>query len=163
MSTEKNRKFLVIVVIAFVFIVAVVGGYVCQMLLHNNDAGSNSSITKIESENDNEKDNVDVSLQYAGYATLLADEKLITLNFTNPSKSKKSLSLEIVANINEEDVVLAESDIIRPGYKIDSVKYTLEKEIPKGDYKGKYIVHFYNEQDEEEIVNSEIAIDVYIK
>ena len=125
MLTKKKRSFLVI---AVVFIMAAVGGYVCQISLRNNNINSNSSITKIESENDNEKDNVDVSLQYAG-----------------------------------EDVVLAESDIIRPGYKIDSVKSFLEREIPKGDYKGKYIVHFYNEQDEEEIINSEIAINIYVR
>ena len=160
MLTKKKRSFLVI---AVVFIMAAVGGYVCQISLRNNNINSNSSITKIESENDNEKDNVDVSLQYAGYATLFIDEKLIALNFTNPSKSKKSLSLEIVAIVNEEDVVLAESDIIRPGYKIDSVKSFLEREIPKGDYKGKYIVHFYNEQDEEELINSEIAINIYVR
>lgn len=163
MSTEKKRSFLVIIVTAVVFTMAAVGGYVCLLLLHDNNINSNSSITKVESENDAKKGDVDVSLQYKGYATLLTDEKLITLDFTNPSKSKKSLSLEIVANINGEDVVLAKSDRIYPGYKIDSTKSTLEQDIPKGNYQGKYIIHFYNEQDEEEIINSEIAINIYVK
>ena len=163
MSTEKKKKFPFILIAVAAFGLAIAGGYLFQMILHSNEEPSNSSIVKVESENDDGKSDVDVSLKYSGYATLLSDENLITLNFTNPSKSKKSLSLEIVADIDGEDIVLAKTDRIYPGYKIDSVKYTLDKEIAKGDYKGKFIVHFYNEQDKEEIVNSEIAINVYVK
>ena len=163
MPTEKKKKFPFIIIAIATFGLAIAGGYLFQMFLHNGEDESNSSIVKVESEDDGEKSDVDVSLKYAGYATLLSDENLVTLNFTNPSKSKKSLSLEIVANVDGEDIILAETDMIRPGYKIDSAKYTLDREVPKGDYKGKFIVHFYNEQDEEEIVNSEIAINVYVK
>ena len=162
MSTGKKKKYLFIIPAIVAFVAAIAGGYIFRMI-HDSGETSNSSIVKVESENDDGKSDVDVSLKYAGYATLLNDEKLITLNFINPSKSKKSLSLEIVADIDGEDVVLAKTDRIYPGYKIDSVKYTLDKEIPKGDYKGKLIVHFYNEQDKEEIVNSEIIINIYVK
>lgn len=162
MPTEKKKKYPFIILAIVAFAAAIAGGYIFRMIYDSGET-SNSSIVKVESENDDGKSDVDVSLKYAGYATLLNDEKLITLNFTNPSKSKKSLSLEIVADIDGEDVVLAKTDRIYPGYKIDSVKYTLDKEIPKGDYKGKFVVHFYNEQDEEEIVNSEIIINFYVK
>lgn len=163
MSTEKKKKSPFILIAIVVFAAAVAGGYLFQMMINRSEETPDSSITKVDSEDADEKSDVDVSLKYAGYATLLSDENLVTLNFTNPSKSKKSLSLEIVANVDGEDIILAETDMIRPGYKIDSAKYTLDREIPKGDYKGKFIVHFYNEQDEEEIVNSEIAINVYVK
>lgn len=163
MSTEKKKKSLFILIAIVAFVAAVAGGYLFRMVMHHGEEDSNSSIIKVDSEDADEKSDVDVSLKYAGYTTLETDKNLITLNFTNPSKSKKSLSLEIVADIDGEDIVLAETDMIRPGYKIDSVKYTLDREIPKGDYKGKFIVHFYNEQDKEEIVNSEIAINVYVK
>lgn len=163
MSTEKKKKFPLIIIAIAAFGLAIAGGYLFQIILHSSKNEPNSSITKVESEDDDGKSDVDVSLKYAGHATLETDKNLITLNFTNPSKSKKSLSLEIVANVDGEDIILAETDMIRPGYKIDSAKYTLDREVPKGDYKGKFIVHFYNEQDEEEIVNSEIAINVYVK
>lgn len=163
MSTEKKKKFPLIIIAIAAFGLAIAGGYLFQMILRGNEETSNSSITKVESEDAGEKSGVDVSLKYAGYATLETDKNLIALNFTNPSKSKKSLDLEIVADIDGEDIVLAKTDRIYPGYKIDSVKYTLEREITKGDYKGKFIVHFYNEQDKEEIVNSEIAINIYVK
>lgn len=163
MPIEKKKKSLLILIAIVTFAVAMAGGYLFQMALHGSEKTSDSSIVKVEPEDGDEKSDVDVSLKYAGYATLLSDEKIITLNFTNPSKSKKSLSLEIVAEVDGEDIVLAKTDKIRPGYKIDSVEYASDREIPEGNYKGKFIVHFYNEQDKEEIVNSEIAINVYIK
>lgn len=159
-----NKKKTLFVVIAIVALVAAMaGGYFIRMLLDGGEKNPDYSITKIESGDSDEEKSVDASLQYAGYVTLINTEKRITLNFTNPTKSKKSMSLDIVANINGEDVKLASTDKIRPGYKIDSVKYTLDRKIPEGDYKGKFVVHFYNEQDNEEIVNSEIAIKVYVR
>ena len=162
MSTKKKKLLLTITAIV-AFVAAIVGGYFYQMMTTGNEK-SDSSITEIEpSDNDESKGDANVSLQYAGYATLFSDEKLITLNFTNPSKSKKSLSLEIVANVGGEDIVLATTDKIRPGNKIDKVDYKLDREISRGNYKGKFIVHFYNDQDKEEIVNSEIKINIYVK
>ena len=163
MSSEKKKKLPFIIIAIVAFVAAVAGGYLFQMLQSDNKGNSNSSITKVDSEEDEKEGDADVSLKYAGYATLLSDEKLVTLNFTNPSKSKKSLSLEIIAEVNGENITLAKTDKIRPGYKIDSVKSDLDREIPKGNYKGKFVISFYNEQDKEEIVNSEIAINVYVK
>ena len=163
MSTKKKDKLLFVIITIVAFVAAVAGGYLFQMLQFGNKDNSNSSITKIDSEEDEKEGDADVSLKYAGYATLLSDEKLVTLNFTNPSKSKKSLSLEIIAEVNGENITLAKTDKIRPGYKIDSVKSDLDREIPKGNYKGKFVISFYNEQDKEEIVNSEITINVYVK
>ena len=156
-----NKKTSIIITIATTFTVAAIGGYVYQVVKHK-DNSSNSSIVKIE-DNDNNASSVDASFTYAGYATLDNDKKLITLNFINPSKSKKSLSLEIVADINGENITLAKTDKINPGYKIDSVKYQLNRELPKGNYNGNFVVHFYNDNGEEEIVNSKIAINIYVK
>lgn len=160
----SSKKKIIITVVAIVaFVAAIAGGYLFRMINHNEEEPE-YSITKVESGGGEEaKGDTDVSLQYAGYATLLSDEKLVTLNFTNPSKSKKSLSLEIVADIDGENVTLAKTGIIRPGYKIDSIKYKLDREIPKGSYSGKFVVYFYNEQDKQEIVNSEIKINIYVK
>jgi len=163
MSSEKKKKLPFIIIAIVAFVAAVAGGYLFQMPQSDNKGNSNSSITKVDSEEDEKEGDADVSLKYAGYTTLLSDEKLVTLNFINPSKSKKSLSLEIIAEVNGENVTLAKTDKIRPGYKIDSVKSDLSREIPKGNYKGKFVISFYNEQDKEEIVNSEITINIYVK
>ena len=127
----------------------------------DNNANPDVSITEVK--DDGRKNDGGVSLEYAGYITLETEQNLITLNFTNPSRSTKSLSLEIVGNINGKEITFAKTDIIKPGNKITSVKYTPEKEIAKGRYEGKFIVHFYNEQDQEEIVVTNIDIKVYVK
>lgn len=160
MSTNKQNKFPLIVLAVVAFSAAAAGGYF-YLQLHNDN--SKSSITKVESDENEEKGSVDASLQYAGYVTVLTEEDLITLNFTNPAKSKKSLSLEIVANIDGEDIVLAQTAKIAPGYKIDSVKYDSTKEIPKGTHKGYLLVHFYGDNNKEEIVNSKVTINIYVK
>jgi len=163
MSTKKNKKFLISIVAIVAFVVAMAGGYFCQLIWHSAEEVVDTSITKVDADEDEKEGDADVSLKYSGYATLLSDEKLVTLNFINPSKSKKSLSLEIVADVDGESVVLAKTDKIHPGYKINSVKSNLDGEIPKGSYKGKFVVYFYDEQGKEEIVNSEIIINIYVK
>ena len=159
----KKKIFLFVIVAIAAFVLAIATGYLFWGTKHSEDY-ADSSIVKVEpSDNEEMKDSTDVSLQYAGYVTLLSDEKNITLNFTNPSRSKKSLSLEIVANINGDNITLAKSDIIHPGYKINNIKYKLNREIPKGNYVGKFVVYFYGEQDKKEIVNTEIKINIYVK
>ena len=129
----------------------------------DDDNNKNSNTSVVEVKDDGKKNDGGVSLEYAGYVTLETEQNLITLNFTNPSRSTKSLSLEIVGNINGEEITFAKTDIIKPGNKITDVKYTPEKEIAKGRYDGKFVVHFYNEQDQEEIVVTNIDIKVYVK
>lgn len=129
----------------------------------NDDNNKNSNVSVTEVKDDGKKNDSGVSLEYAGYVTLETEQNLITLNFTNPSRSTKSLSLEIVGNINGEEITFAKTDIIKPGNKITDIKYTPEKEIAKGRYDGKFVVHFYNEQDQEEIVVTNIDIKVYVK
>lgn len=162
MSIVKKKFPIFITIIVAIAAVIAGGGFLYHMLQNNIDEVPDSSISKIEDDKD-EAGSVDVSLRYAGYATLDTEKNLVTLNFVNPKKSKKTFNLEIVADINGENLVLAITDKIRPGYKIDSVKSALDREVPKGDYKGKFIVHFYNEQGKEEVVNSEIAISIHVR
>ncbi len=159
MPKSQKKKFPIIILSAVTFLVAAIGGYFCFSFFVS--APSNSSITKVEDDGE-ESGTVDASMKYSGYVTFLSEENLITLNFINPKESKKTLSLEIIANIDGEDIVLAKTGKIAPGYKIDSVKYDLDKKIEKGNYKGSFVVHFYDGE-KEEIVNSKIGINVYVK
>lgn len=158
-----KKKLIAIIASAVTFVAAVIGAYAYQVYIHNKgNTNSNSSISKMESdENDGRNNNVGVSLEYSGYITILPEQKQINLYFANPSRSTKTIDIKLVATIDGEDIVLAQSDKIAPGYKIDAIKYELDREIPKGDYKGKIIVRFYNEQGIEDIVNSEISINVF--
>lgn len=164
MHSVKKKILLVFIIATVAILAAVAGAYFCQMFTKNRaKTESDSSIIKVEPSEDDSNTTADVSLQYAGYVTLRSEEKLLTMNFTNPSRSKKTMSLEIIANIDDEEIILAKSDKIRPGYKIESIKYQQDRNFPKGTYDGNFLVHFYDENDNEEIVNSNIKIKVYIK
>ena len=168
MSTEKKKK-LPIIILAIAVPVAAVGGAVLYGEFFSNHEDSEViDIPEgiVEADEEDRKDDgsdSDVSMKYAGYVTLYNDDKYMTMNFTNPGKSKKSMSLEIIANVAGEDILLATTGKIRPGYKVNKVETERKYAIPEGTYDGKYRVHFYNEEGSEEIVNSEIKIKVYVK
>ena len=85
---KKSSSIIIAVIVTFV-VTAVGGVLLLRMFDTDNDGKTpDSFITKVDSGDNEEHSNADVSLQYAGSATLLTDEKLITLNFTNPAKSK---------------------------------------------------------------------------
>ena len=161
MRIEKRKRYPFVILAIVAFAAAIAVGFLVMNMFNNSD--SNSVIVEAEPEENEAKDGVDVSLRYAGYITILRNEKKITLNFANPSTSKKNISLELVANVDGEDLVLGKSEMIRPGQKIIELKYEDSYKIPQGKYEGKYIIHFYNDLDEEEIVKSEIAINVFAK
>lgn len=163
---EEKKRFIVLFIICILFasLSAFAAVFIMQKLNTKEDDGKNgpdNSIIETDSKDGEKEDGV--SLEYAGYVTLKNDEGLITLNFTNPSSSSKSLSLEIVDNIDGSEVSLAKTDIIRPGNKVTSAKYTSDKSISKGTYPGKFVVHFYGDEDKEEIVVTNIDIKVYVK
>lgn len=167
-DTKKSKK-RALILFSLCIVFASVSAFATVLLLDHfknkgggdNDSNSNTSVTKVK--DDGKKNDSGVSLEYAGYVTLETEQNLITLNFTNPSRSTKNLSIEIVGNINGEEISFAKTDIIKPGNKVTDIKYTPEKEIAKGRYDGKFIVHFYDEQNQEEIVVTNIDIKVYVK
>ena len=161
MRIEKRKRYPFVILAIVAFAAAIAVGFLVMNMFNNSD--SNSVIVEAEPEENGTKAGVDVSLRYAGYINVLKNEKKITLNFTNPSTSKKSIRLELIANVDDEDIILGKSEIIRPGQKIIELKYDDNHNIPQGKYEGKYIIFFYNDSDEEEIVKSEIAINVFVK
>lgn len=163
MANVKRPVLPIIITAIVAFGSAIAVGYIYLSMQQKETAIPDTSIIEADPDPaDNSGPDVDVSLKYAGYATLERNKKLIVLNFTNPHKSRKDLSLDIIANIDGEDIVLAKTSKVHPGYKITSVK-AIDQTLPDGDYKGKFIVHFYDEQGNEEIVKSEIAVNIYVK
>ena len=117
MRIEKRKKYPFVILAIVAFVAAIAVGFLVVGIL-NNTGEPNSVIVEAEPEENGTKAGVDVSLRYAGYINVLKNEKKITLNFTNPSTSKKSIRLELIANVDDEDIILGKSEIIRPGQKI---------------------------------------------
>lgn len=90
MSIVKKKFPIFITAIVAIAAVIAGGGFLYHMLQNNIDEVPNSSISKIEDDKD-EAGSVDVSLRYAGYATLDTEKNLVTLNFVNPKKIQENL------------------------------------------------------------------------
>lgn len=116
-------------------------------------------------ENDDNETKMDIapgggaaSLQYSNQVAIDRKSKEVSLYLKNSTKSRENVSIQIYLNINNEELLIAESEIVPTGYLIN--KLTLENvNINEGDYKGYIKVSFYNEEtNKKEIVDSKINI-----
>lgn len=126
----------------------------------NNGTGSEAnSNSEVVEKNDDQT----ASMRYMGFITVQPSENNISLYFENPIRSRKSVKLEITCDIDGESVTLAEVDNLAPGDRVENVPYNLAKKLEPGRYTGAFVLHFYDESGKEEIVNSNISIDVVVK
>ncbi len=169
----QNNKAVKLIVIFFVTafsatVLAMAGAFLYEKITGNGNSNkpaesSAGSQNKSEpSPNYTNDGSSTASIEYSGNATVNTTENIVSFHFKNPSKSKKSISLKIVAIVNGEEIVIGKKDRLAPGDLVKELPYQPEKEIEKGNYDGKYVLHFYNEAGEEEIVNSEVLINIRV-
>ena len=105
-----------------------------------------------------------VSLVYSKEVNVDLNSKKVSINFKNPSKSTQSIVLELLVKQGEEDIVLAKTDRIPPGYSIKEMKLNSTVTMEKGKYAGFYNVMYYDEKTEEKaIVNTNIPVEIDVK
>ena len=170
---SKQKKSLSLVLIIFLSIISVSALAATSILISNwsKDKGENNTTSAGNQENgskqgdggSDENGSSPASIKYSGRATVDTENKTIKLHFENPCRSQRSISLKLVSVINNVEVPLGEKDILKPCDSIDSLDYSSPTVIEKGYYKGKYILHFINDAGEEELVNTEVLIDVTIE
>ncbi len=165
MSQDNNKKkflklgvtFIGTAIFTLVSIMAIM--YARQRFDSNIPEAGTSQDSEIVKKNDGHT----ASMRYSGHITIKPDEELIDLYFENPIRSRKSILLKIVGDINGKNITLAETEKILPGEKITSIKYKADKNIEKGQYLGKFELYFYNEEGQEEIVNSSMNINITVE
>ncbi len=157
----KFPKHSTILKFAAVFIGVAAFTFLGIFLATRPDDQSSPSVSK-DSEAIVKDDDQTASMRYRGFVTVQPSE--ISLFFENPSTSRKTIRLEITANINGETTTLAQVDHLSPGEKIETLQYFPSQNLEPGAvYPGKFILHFYDESGKEEIVNSTIDISVIVK
>lgn len=109
------------------------------------------------------KNDKGASFDYSGRVSVRPSEKLVKLSFTNPLRSTKNISLELKAKINGVEYSLAKKEQMVPGDKIEELPLLYDGSLPSGRFPGDFILHFYNEAGNEEVVNTKLKIDVYVK
>lgn len=100
-----------------------------------------------------------VSMTYQKTVNVDLKSRELQLLFQNPSKSVNNIVIQIVVvPENGDDIVIAESGILLPGYGIDKLQLAEdESELSEGVYNGKFVVSYYNpDTGEKSILNSNI-------
>ena len=118
---------------------------------------------KKEPEESSGSSSAPASIGYSGRATINTADNTLKLYFKNPCKSKRKISLKLVGTINNEEVTFGEKDNLEPCDSIESLDYNYAGTIEKGNYSGKYILHFIDSDGEEEMVNSEVLINIIVE
>ena len=123
----------------------------------NQQSGENSE------QEDEPKNENGASFEYAGNATIYYDTKLIELYFKNPLRSTRDIVLEVKCDVNGEEVTFAKTEQMKPGEEVKQLPLLSDVALSKGKRAGEFVLHFYNSEGQEEIVNSKININLFVK
>ena len=130
----------------------------------NKPAGDGDKQPESGEQEENEPKNENgASFEYSGKASIDRNAKTITLYFKNPLRSTRNIVLELKGDINGKEYSFGKTDQLIPGDKVEQLPLTIEDALPEGRYAGEFVLHFYNSEGVEEIVNSKIKINLFIK
>ena len=102
-----------------------------------------------------------VSLVYSREVSISLSNKIAELLFMNPGKSNQDIILQIVI----QDVVIAQSGILKAGNQITELELMSEmvEKLSDGIYEGNFNVLYYDpETGEKAIVNTEIPVTITV-
>ena len=100
-----------------------------------------------------------VTMNYSLDAKLSQTNSVINLYFQNPNSSNHDVSLELVVIDGKSEIVIAESELIKPGFQLLSIPLdTNSAVLGKGVYNAKYRVSFFDSvTGEKSQISSEIT------
>lgn len=105
-----------------------------------------------------------VSLVYSKEVSINLSKKSINLLFQNPSKSTQDMVLQLVLINGDEEIVIAQSDKLPPGFMLKSMELLNTAKLSIGGYSGKFNVLFYApDTGERAIVNTNIPVTITVK
>lgn len=132
---------------------------------HFKDAGKQGGVEQEPETEQGEvvKNDKGASFDYSGKVSVQRDAKLVKMNFANPIRSTKNISLELRVEINGAEYSFAKKEQMVPGDKIEELPLLYDGSLPSGRFPGEFVLHFYNESGDEEVVNTKLKVDVYIK
>ena len=171
---KKEKKKVNWVYIILIILIVICVGVIIGLVLKNQHtltpdfAPGNIDTNAIKEKDEGEKLSTNngggaVSLSYSNIVSVNSENKDIKMYFKNPSKSRESIVLEIVIKQNEEDYILAKSDLLPPGYALYNMQLDKGVKLQKGGYKGIFRITYYDEETgSKQIVNTEIEISIEV-
>lgn len=105
-----------------------------------------------------------VSLTYSTDVLLDLQEKKAEILFENPSKSTQDIVLQLlVAGTEGEEEVLAQSELIPAGYRLEELPVEAELTLSSGKYEGLFRVLYYDaDTGEKAVLNTEIPVKLTV-
>lgn len=103
-----------------------------------------------------------VGLMLSDKLTIDLSDKEVSLYFANPNRSLR----DVVLWITVQDVVIAQSGRMLPGYQIETLDLIegAETKLVEGVYSGKFIMYFYDpETNERATVNTEFPVTITVR
>lgn len=105
-----------------------------------------------------------VSIAYSNIVSVDKKNKTLKLYFKNPSVSRESIVLEVIVLQGDKEYVIAQSELLPPGYALYKLDLNTKIKLSVGGYKGKFRTTYSNEETgEKEIVNTEIEASIEVK
>lgn len=106
----------------------------------NVNAIEGDTSEKINSENGGGS----VSIAYALEADLSLSTNEIAMILGNPNESNHQFVAELYIENEGNDICIAKSGLISPGYQLNVMKFNNKVQLSHGSYRGYYYLKFYN-------------------
>lgn len=91
--------------------------------------------------------------------TIHLDDKTADVFFQNPTATNQDIALQLYV----EDSLVAETDILPPGYQVSILRNLDTSTLETGSCTGKFVIQVYDpETGEKQIVNSELEVNVMV-
>lgn len=99
-----------------------------------------------------------VSLRFEREIKVSLENQKVELFFQNPSCSVNALFINVIVVDGENEVVIAQSGKVPPGYEVTELTYEADEELlTEGVYEGRLLIGFYDtDKDEKSMVQSNL-------
>lgn len=170
---KKDRKLLWLILLLFI-VIAVLGAAVYLLARGGSGKALDYAPQKIDTaavqmEDSGEKLSAPegggaVSLTYSTDVLLNLQEKKAQILFENPSKSTQDMVLQLlVTGKDGEEEVLAQSDLIPAGYRLEELLLPGDLTLSSGSYEGLFRVLYYDAKSgEKAVLNTEIPVKLTV-
>lgn len=162
---EQNRRLLILLLV--LALIAAIAVAVWALFFRDgtpilNPDGADQNARSMEEEDEGKMEAPEgggaVSMAYQQEVFISLSDGTVSMLFQNPAKSVNELSLQLVVESGDEEVVIAQSGKLLPGYELKKMELIEDAaELAPGTYHGKYRVLYYDpDSGEQAMVNSEI-------
>ncbi len=153
---EKRRKLLIILLIIGMLICIAIT--IWAVFFRDTDTQKDYpphsvevNQTPIDNDNSDKLESVDgggaINVTYKTAATLDLSEKTVSFYYANPNASNQNVSILITV----DDLVVAKSDLITPGHKVEklNIEKDVENKLQVGGYNAEITVRAYDPETNE--------------